>query len=205
MLTKFRAYYERMSISFGRASIRLRISPDMWTLFSLFSAFLAAILIIDGKFLWGMAMVIVMNLSDMMDGATARAGGTGSLFGTVFDHVIDRYAEFFVLGGFIVGGWVSPGLGLFTATGIIMASYVRAKAESAGKLDKCVVGIAGRQEKLILLYASLLFFAFKLPAIGQAIYFINGLISHITAFQRLMYTRQSILGTKRLQGDENPQ
>jgi len=196
MLTKFRGLYESVSISFGKASLKLHLTPDTWTIFSLFSALIAAILIMQGRFMLGAVMVLVMNLSDMMDGATARAGGIGTKFGTVFDHVVDRYAEFFLMGGLMAGAWVSPVLGLFAASGIVMASYVRAKAESAGNLSHCIVGIAGRQEKLILLYAALFAFALNATVWGQVFIFLIGLISHITAFQRLMYTRQQILGTR---------
>jgi phosphatidylglycerophosphate synthase len=195
MLTKFRDVYEKTSISFGRASLKMHLTPDAWTVFSLVTALIAAVLIMDGRFILGALMVLVMNLGDMMDGATARAGGIGTKFGTVFDHVSDRYAEFFLMGGLMAGGWVSPVLGLFAASGIVMASYVRAKAESAGNVRNCVVGIAGRQEKLILLYAALLAFGLHSPFLGQGFVFLIGLISHITAYQRLMYTREQILGT----------
>lgn len=196
MLTKFRDIYERISISFGRASLKMHLTPDAWTIFSLVTALVAALLIMQGKFMLGALMVLVMNLGDMMDGATARAGGIGTKFGTVFDHVSDRYGEFFLMGGLMAGAWVSPVLGLFAASGIVMASYVRAKAESAGELSNCVVGIAGRQEKLILLYAALVAFALNSMFWGQGFVFLIGLISHITAFQRLMYTRKQILGTR---------
>lgn len=196
MLTKFREVYERISISFGRASLKMHLTPDAWTIFSLVTALVAALLIMQGRFILGAVMVLVMNLGDMMDGATARAGGIGTRFGTVFDHVSDRYGEFFLMGGLMAGSWISPVLGLFAASGIVMASYVRAKAESAGKLNNCVVGIAGRQEKLILLYAALVAFALNSTFWGQGFVFLIGLISHITAFQRLMYTRKQILGTR---------
>lgn len=196
MLTKFRDVYERISISFGRASLKLHLSPDAWTIFSLVSALVAALLIMEGKFIMGALMVLVMNLGDMMDGATARAGGIGTKFGTVFDHVSDRYGEFLLMGGLMAGNWVSPVLGLFAASGIVMASYVRAKAESTGAMSHCVVGLAGRQEKLILLYASLVAFAFNGIFWGQGFVFLIGLISHITAFQRLMYARKQILGMR---------
>lgn len=196
MLTRFRDLYERISIPFGKASLRLHLSPDFWTFFSLVSALFAGILIMQGEFLAGILLVLVMNLADMMDGATARAGNMGTAFGTVLDHVVDRYGEFLLMGGIMVGGWVSPALGLFAASGIVMASYVRAKAESAGGLKKCVVGFAGRQEKLILLYAALLCFQLNYVVVAQVCIFLIGLLSHVTAVQRLNYARHQILGAR---------
>jgi phosphatidylglycerophosphate synthase len=196
MLTRFRDFYERVSIPFGKASLSLHLSPDFWTFFSLAAALFAAILISQGQFLAGIFLVLVMNIADMMDGATARAGNLGTPFGTVLDHVCDRYGEFLIMGGIMAGAWVSPALGLFAASGIIMASYVRAKAESAGGLKNCVVGFAGRQEKLILLYAALLCFQLNLAVVAQVCIFLIGLLSHITAVQRLTYARNKILGSR---------
>lgn len=193
MLSKIRPFYEKVSIPFGLASLKLGLTPDFWTIFSLFSSVLAAIALAQGKFILGLIMSIIMNIADMLDGATARAGNIGSKFGTVLDHVCDRYAEFIVVTGFAIGGWISPALALFTASGIVMASYVRAKAESAGGLTNCVTGIAGRQEKLILIWLSMILFACNLIQFGQISLFLTGLISHITAFQRLMFTRHKIL------------
>jgi phosphatidylglycerophosphate synthase len=193
MLTRWRALYERLSIPFGKASLRLRLTPNFWTLFSLFSGALAAAAIALGMFGWGLAMVIVMNITDMLDGATARAGNLGTPAGMILDHVCDRYGEFFLIAGMMIGKWVSPELALFTASGVIMASYVRSKAESTGLVKSCTVGLAGRQEKLILMMLGLILFAFGQMLPGQICIFLAGLISHITAVQRLQYARHTIL------------
>jgi phosphatidylglycerophosphate synthase len=193
MLQRWRGLYEKTSIPFGKASLKLRLSPDFWTLFSVFVALVAAALIALGHFWWGLVMVWGMNVADMLDGATARAGGTGTRFGTVLDHVCDRYAEFLLIGGFAAGHCISPELALFAASGIVMASYVRSKAESAGGLNNCNVGLAGRQEKLILMWVALAFFGFDLVLYGQIAIALIGIISHITALQRLLYARKQIL------------
>ncbi len=196
MLNRFRAEYESFSIIFGKISMRLGLSPDFWTLFSLASSVIAAVFLAERQYWLGLLMIIVMNMADMMDGATARASGKGTLFGSVFDHVVDRYAEFIVFGGLIAGGSISPVLGMFIIAGVIMASYVRAKAESKGGLKSCVIGIAGREEKLILMMAALVFYALGYSQIGVGLLVVVGLISHVTALQRLMYARQLILGAK---------
>ncbi len=196
MLNRFRAEYESFSIIFGKVSMRLGLSPDFWTLFSLGASLVAAFFLMQHQYWLGLLMVIVMNVADMMDGATARASGKGTLFGSVLDHVVDRYAEFIIFGGLMAGGSISPAMGMFIIAGVIMASYVRAKAESKGGLKNCVIGIAGREEKLILMMVALVFYALGYATIGVVLLFVVGLISHITALQRLMYARQLILGAK---------
>jgi len=138
--------------------------------------------------------MLVMNVTDMLDGATARAGNMGTKFGTVLDHSFDRYGEFFLFAGLMMGGFISPALAMFTASGVVMASYVRAKAESAGGMVHCIAGLAGRQEKLILVLVGLFLFGFNQMLPGQICIFLAGLISHITFVQRLMFAKTQILG-----------
>ena len=192
MLSKFRPAYERHTIPIGMISVKLGLSPDFWTYFSVLTAAIAGGLIALGHFWWGLAFTIVMNLADMLDGATARAGNTSSRYGTVLDHVCDRYAEFFLIAGFAIGNWISPGVAVFTASGIVMASYVRAKAESAGGITSCVVGFAGRQEKLFLIWISLILLALNLSNYANILIILVGVISHVTAVQRLAYTKQQL-------------
>ena len=193
MLTRWRPLYEKKSIPFGKASLKLGLTPNFWTLFSLFSAALAGVALGFGAFWFGLLALLVMNITDMLDGATARAGNMGTDFGTVLDHTCDRYGEFFLYAGLMLGGAISPAIGIFTASGVVMASYVRAKAESAGKLKSCNVGFAGRQEKLILTILGLILFAVNVPLGGQICIFLAGLISHVTAVQRLLFARDQIL------------
>jgi phosphatidylglycerophosphate synthase len=78
---------------------------------------------------------------------------------------------------------------------MVMASYVRARAESSGKVVSCDVGFAGRAEKMTLLIIGM-----GLQAIFPQVHILQwaviavGVLSHITALQRLLYARQIILG-----------
>lgn len=193
MLARLRPFYNQFVVPLGKFSASIGLTPDFWTLFSLLISMFAAYLLSMGLFWWGLAAVLVMFAADALDGATARATGCSSRFGTVLDHSIDRYAEFFVIGGLLVGGWISPLLAMFTASGVVMASYVRAKAESAGGLQNCTVGIAGRAEKLFLTYGAIILMGLGIFSAAEVLLWIVGIISHITAIQRLLYTRSQLL------------
>ena len=193
MLARLRPLYNNIVIPLGQLSVRLGFTPDFWTVFSLVAAIIAAYMLSRGSFWWGLVLVIVMYLADMLDGATARAGGTSNRFGTVLDHVVDRYAEFVIVTGLLLGGWISPAAAMFSSTGMIMASYVRAKAESAGGLKDCTVGIAGRAEKLFLIYGAVILLGLGIHNIAEYMFWIVGGISHITALQRLLFTRAVVL------------
>lgn len=194
VLARFRELYERASLPLGRACMRLGLSADMLTYLSLALSVGAGYVIARGWFIWGVGVILLVGLADVLDGATARASGTASDYGTVLDHVSDRYAEFFILAGVLLSGAVDAVWVLFALFGMVMASYVRARAEATRKRLSCNVGFAGRQEKLALLIAGLLVQPFfpQLDLLDWAVIAI-GVASHITAAQRLHYARQMLV------------
>lgn len=194
MLAQFRSTYQKIMMPLGMFSARLGLSPDFWTYFSVVLSIVAAVFLSQTMWGWGLLFSILANIADGMDGATARATGTSSRFGTVLDHNIDRYVEFVLFGGVLLSGYVPAWLVYVATFGMVMASYVRAKAESAGGVEECTVGIAGRAEKLFLFFIGLgleawlnvsgaLFWAIVLVAF----------VSHVTFIQRLVYTRQQLM------------
>lgn len=204
ILTHFRAGYEQATLPLGRICLRLGLSPDMLTLISLAFGGLAAFLAARSAFILSVVAILLMGLADVLDGATARASQRVSSFGTVLDHVVDRYAEFAILLGIALSGAAAPGWVIFALFGMIMASYVRARAEASGMVASCSVGFAGRQEKLGLLMVGMVIQEL-LPATGvlQGAVIVVGLLSHVTALQRLLYARRVILSAEQGSRSEN--
>jgi phosphatidylglycerophosphate synthase len=204
ILARYRTLYERTTIPLGRICMRLGLTPDMLTVTSLALGGVAAYVTAQGEFLWGIFFILAMAAADMLDGATARAAGSANPYGTVFDHVVDRYAEFLILLGIMLSGAVSPGWAMFSLVGMLMASYVRARAESTGLVESCNVGFAGRQEKLGALMIGMAIQPFY-PQLGLLEWatIVVGVFSHITALQRLLYTRRVILD-RLAHGTQNP-
>jgi len=129
----------------------------------------------------------------MFDGAVARATGKTTRFGAVMDHVLDRYAEYLIIMGIVLSNYVDWILGVFALVGMILASFTRAKAESIGGLKSCTVGIAERQEKLIILIVGSLFSIYHVNALSYAVALV-GILSHLTVIQRLQYTWKQTKG-----------
>lgn len=198
ILTRFRADYEQVTLPLGRICLRLGLSPDTLTMVSLALGGLAAYLASRGSFVWSVIVILLMGAADALDGATARAGKLAGHAGTVLDHVVDRYAEFLILLGVMLSGSVSPGWSMFALFGMIMASYVRARAEATGLIASCSVGFAGRQEKMGVLMIGMLIQS-GWPALGmlQIAVIAVGVLSHITAFQRLRYARRLLRDVER--------
>jgi phosphatidylglycerophosphate synthase len=187
MLGKFRAKYEAMMQPIGSMVGRSGATPNTISTMNLLTSILAAAAYSLKLPLLGAVGLVGAGFIDMLDGAVARTTGSASRFGAVYDHVLDRYAEFAVLIGIGLGGLVNWPWVVFGLFGMVMASYTRAKAESVGGLKSCTVGVAERQEKIILiLIGSVMepFVAFSLTVAVIA----TGLLSHVTVVQRLWYT-----------------
>ena len=191
-----RQTYEKNSQFFGRICVKLGFTPNYISLVSLLCAIGAGYVLWKGQFIWGIVLILATSLTDMLDGATARAGNMGTTFGGILDHVLDRYAEFFILSGILLSGEVDPVWPIFAVFGMIMASYSRKAAESIGKIESVEVGWVGRLEKFIVIIIGLLlgallpeteFLGLKLLEI--ALLFV-GVVSHITAIQRMIFAKK---------------
>ena len=197
-----RAYYEEYSLFLGKICLKLGLRPNFITIVSFFTAIVSGICFWQGLMIWGVVWMLITSVLDMLDGSTARAGNLGTVFGGIFDHVIDRYGEFFILAGITLSGAVHPGWGLFALFGMLIASYTRAAAESIGKIENCAVGIMGRTEKFLLIIGGAIVEHWlpvgTWPKAGwlEFALIIVGTTSVITAFQRLRYA-QKILGDKK--------
>jgi phosphatidylglycerophosphate synthase len=196
ILARFRMLYEQTTIPLGRICLRLGLTANTLTLISLLIGGAAAYAIAQRSFVAGVALILLMGFADVLDGATARAGETANAYGTVLDHVVDRYAEFMILLGVMLSGVVAPVWVMLALFGMVMASYVRARAESTGLVASCNVGFAGRQEKLALLCIGLLIQPLlpTLELLQWAVIAI-AVVSHITAVQRLLYTYRVVVGS----------
>jgi CDP-diacylglycerol--glycerol-3-phosphate 3-phosphatidyltransferase len=112
-----------------------RISPNAVTLFSLVPAFAAAVAVAFGWFGLACLLATLGALCDTIDGVLARKLGVGSDAGEAMDAAVDRYVEFFFLGGLAVyyrSHWIVLLLVLGALFGAFMVSYATAKAEAMG-------------------------------------------------------------------------
>ena len=188
-----RGQYEQITARLAGLSVRLKIYPNTWTAISVGFGVVSGVAFAQGAMVWGVVWMALMGLTDMFDGATARALNMSSRYGAVLDPVADRYGEFFVFTGIAISGVVDPAYVMFALFGMVMASYVRAGAESKGGLKDCNVGMAGRLEKLLILTAGVVVETLGVGthALSWAMVLI-GLMSHVTAMQRLRYTYKMV-------------
>ncbi len=146
-------------------------------------------------------MVFLNAFMDGADGILARKSGSASKYGDFLDHVIDRYADVFIIGGACLGGYVNPTVGIIVLTGVLLASYLGTQAQAVG-IGRAYGGIMGRADRMvILILATSLNIIYKpafglmgvdLSILGWALIVI-GIASHITAFQRIWHIRKMLL------------
>jgi phosphatidylglycerophosphate synthase len=186
-----RAAYELKSQVFGRLCLKVGLTPNILTAISLLFSIGAGIFLWKNNFIVGTIFIFLTFFTDMLDGATARAGNIGTVYGGILDHVSDRYAEFFILAGILLSQRVHAGWALFALFGMIIASYTRAAAESMGKIENCEVGAVGRLEKFVIILLGLVgeefFPGYYILAASLALV---GAVSYVTSIQRLLYTKK---------------
>jgi phosphatidylglycerophosphate synthase len=189
-----RASYEAFSIPYGRVCVKLGLTPNILTALGLLSAAGTAVSFWQERFWLGVFLMLLTSLLDMLDGATARAGNLGTVFGAVLDHNVDRVGEFLIILGIVLSGHVHPGWGLFALFGMWSASYARAAAESIGKMKTCAVGFVGRLEKFIIILAGAVFEVYFPMKSLQIAMIAVGAISFITTIQRLIFAHRELTG-----------
>ncbi|WP_345947927.1 MULTISPECIES: CDP-alcohol phosphatidyltransferase family protein [unclassified Mucilaginibacter] len=101
---------------------------------------------------WAGALILFAGLFDMLDGQVARLGNMKSVFGALFDSVLDRYSELIMFLGicyYLVANhyFLSSIFAFIALIGSMMVSYVRARAEGLG--IECKGGLMQRPERVV--------------------------------------------------------
>jgi CDP-diacylglycerol--glycerol-3-phosphate 3-phosphatidyltransferase len=174
---------------------RLGVAPNVFTLLGLALAGAAGIMFALGRLRAGALLVLAAGFADMVDGAVARANELGSPFGAFMDSVIDRYSEAAYLTGLVYfyaagrDGFMAV-LTVLVLTGSVFVSYTKARAESL--IEGCKVGIMERPERVVLLALGYLVGGYG----ALVALLLLAVLSHITAVQRIFYTRAKIAASR---------
>jgi CDP-diacylglycerol--glycerol-3-phosphate 3-phosphatidyltransferase len=116
-----------------RLLLAAEVSANTITGCSLLAGAVGGLALAFGHFGMAAALLVASSLGDALDGLVARGGHTESPGGALFDASVDRYEEFFSLGGLAIFFRESgPLLALVLSAlmGSFMVSYGSAKAEA---------------------------------------------------------------------------
>ncbi len=136
----------------------LSVSPNIISLISAGLAALTGILYyIGAPILLAVAFVALVfsALFDAVDGKVARMKNIASKKGDLIDHVLDRYADIFILVGMTFSPFGNVAVGLFAIVGVMLTSYMGTQAQALG-LKRNYSGILGRADRLVMILAAIL-------------------------------------------------
>ncbi|MDK2890611.1 MAG: archaetidylinositol phosphate synthase [Methanoculleus sp.] len=175
---------------------KIGITPNGLTIASFLVSALAGIAFYAGGIALGTVMVAFNAVFDALDGALARDMGIAGIRGDFLDHVIDRYADIFIITGIFAGGAAPWPIGVFALTGVLMSSYLGTQAQAVG-VGRFYGGVLGRADRLVLIIIA----GALTVLIPGEVYGLNylgwllvifGILGHYTAFQRFAHVWRQI-------------
>jgi CDP-diacylglycerol--glycerol-3-phosphate 3-phosphatidyltransferase len=196
MLNVFaRASVSRALEPLGGRLARAGVTADAITVVGTLGAVGGAVgLFTRGWFFVGTLVIWFFVMLDMVDGAVARAHGTGTRFGALLDSTADRVADAAVFGALLwwfAGPGRSRALVLACLLCLVLGavtSYVKARAEGLGLTAN--VGVAERAERLIIVLVGTGLDGLGVPyVLAVALWLLVGL-STITIGQRIYEVRR---------------
>jgi len=190
-----RAAVSRSLTPLGTALARVGVTPDAITVLGTVGTVASAAAFLSrGWFVLGTALITFFVLLDIVDGAVARAGGRGSVFGAVLDSSCDRIADAAIFGA-LVWYYAEHGQRWMLLAALLclvlgsLTSYIRARAEAAGL--NATVGIAERAERLIVVLLGTALAGLGVPYVLAVALWLLVAASAITVAQRIatVYTQ----------------
>ncbi len=185
----FRPHVQWIVTPIAKGMAKVGFTPNGCSVIALLAALATGIAFYYEAALIGVIGVMLNAFFDGIDGAIARVKGSAGMKGDFLDHVIDRYADIFIITGIFAGSLASPFIGVFALTGVLMSSYLGTQAQAVG-VGRIYGGILGRADRLLLLIIFGIAAAF-IPGtvyagitVMDAMLLIFGVLGHITALQR---------------------
>ena len=180
----------------ARGLLRIGVTPDAVTVVGTIAAVTVALMTLpQGRFVIGVALLVVIALSDLIDGTMARLSGTSGPWGNFLDATLDRLADGAIFGGFVMYGLFNDSP--MTAAAALLAlvtgqvtSYAKARAEAVGATAN--VGIAERAERLILAAVGALLAGFGISVALPIALWLIGILGVVTIVQRIAVVRRQL-------------
>jgi len=154
-LDSLRPYAEKILKPLANLLSRAGVTPDATSVLSLIFAAGAGVLYTiscgDRTLALAAGVLVLLNgIADAMDGEIARIAGTAGIRGDFLDHVIDRYADVFIICGIFFGEYIDWRIGVAAIVGTLLTSYLGTQAQAVG-LGRHYGGILGRADRLVLI------------------------------------------------------
>jgi phosphatidylglycerophosphate synthase len=177
---------------------KTKLTPDMLTIAGVGLCLTGATLVgfeqLDERlFFWlGGALFVAGSVSDILDGALARAASKGTIFGAFLDSTFDRLGEAAVLTAIGLSFMRDSNEIALVATfaaviGSFLVSYTRARAESLGLRGD--IGFGSRVERVVIIAVGLFFAPWGW--LQWPIYLLAAM-AWVTVLQRMLFVRRQL-------------
>lgn len=190
MLAEKREKFKGIAQRVGHLFSKLGLTPNQYTLISLFFALLAFCFLIRVNLILAFIFFLISAFLDFIDGAVAKFTQRETKKGAYLDTISDRYVEGIILLGFLflplTPFLLSAKVWIFLALfGGLLTTYAKAAAKEKGVITtEMKKGLLGRGERTILISLALLLGIFNLAWLIYPI-IILAILSNLTALQRI--------------------
>jgi len=190
MLSENRKKFEIISEKIGKIFSKTGLSPNTFTLISLFFAIISFLFLIQRNLILASIFFLFAAFLDLIDGAVAKFTNSATKKGAYLDTIFDRYVEGIILLGFL---FLSLPEILFPSKiwvflcffGSLMTTYAKAAGKEKDILkEELKKGLLERPERLFLIFLSLILGVFNFSWIIYPIIFL-AIFSNFTAVQRI--------------------
>jgi len=190
MLDLKRDLFKGLEKKVGRIFSYLPLSPNQWTLLSVFFALISLYFLINQNLILTIVFFIFACFLDFVDGAVARYKNISTKVGAYLDTVCDRYVEGILLFGMLFlplpeilfPSYIWIFLILF---GSMMTTYAKATAKEKDLVSQELKGgILSRGERIILLIISLIIGIFNFTFMVYVL-IVVAILANFTALQRI--------------------
>lgn len=191
MLDQFRHLWAAAMTPPARLLWRLHVPPDAVTWAGTILVVVASLVTIPRGYLWqGGLLVMVLVLSDGIDGQLARMSGATSTYGAFLDSSLDRVADGALFGAVILyfagpghsQAWA--GVALWALVAGQVTSYVKARGQSLG-LD-ADGGVAERADRILIAFVGLVLAGIGVPYALQVAVLVLALLGTWTVAHRML-------------------
>lgn len=153
VLNNYRSAGDKILMPIAR--LMRKTNPDILSVIAFLFAFLAGFSFYLTNFMTELlllaALFIFLNaFLDALDGMVAKISGKASKKGDFLDHVLDRYADIFILGGIMFSPYCNNVIGFLAVIGVLLASYLGTQAQAVGA-GRIYSGVLGRADRLVIL------------------------------------------------------
>jgi archaetidylinositol phosphate synthase len=153
VLDRFRPAADRLLVPLARHLGG--VNPNLISWAGLLAAGIAGVAFYVGGLgflILALFLILVSAYLDALDGKVAKLFGKASARGDFVDHVFDRYADVFLLGGVAFNAaYAHLWVGALAIIGVLLTSYMGTQAQAVGQ-GRHYGGILGRADRLVLLF-----------------------------------------------------